>query len=342
MGDFFMERVFTVRKSFQTMDDPFSTLASKVLAGEASDEEKRALKQLLLESDEYSFMYSRIKEYWDAGVNTSLISDREGFETELFRQLNLVKKSEKQSGIRKLYRKIAGVAAILLCVIAVSFFHLHQINSGHAYTFAAQNEPAEYLLPDGSAVTLNKNSTLTYQSNFGKRRRDVRLSGEGFFDVTKDATRPFSVEITGTRTEVLGTRFNVKEQNNRIITSLVEGSVRFSSQNCNTLLSPGEEVIYHTRSKSYEVSRIDPQLRTAWILRRLNYDDITFGELAEKLEQIYRVKIEINDKKIAGHILSVSFLTEETAGDILDALKDELGFSLSFNADSTRITIDNQ
>lgn len=213
---------------------------------------------------------------------------------------------------------------------------------GHTYTFAAQNEPTQYLLPDGSTVTLNKNSTLTYRSNFGKKRRDVRLSGEGFFDVVKDSTHPFSIEVAGTKTEVLGTRFNVKEKGSRVITSLIEGSIRFSSQNCRALLSPGEVVVYHVGTKSYKVSQIDPQLSIAWISGRVNYDGITFEELSKKLEQIYQVTIKITDEKIADHTLSVSFLTEETVGDILDALKEELGFSLSFSADSTRITIDNK
>jgi len=320
------------------MDDQFSKLVSKVLASEANYEEKQQLKQLLLDSKEHTLLFNQLKEYWDADVQLNK-TNKESFETSVMAQLNFEPEIRK-SKYRKLYLQIASVAAVVFFAMTCGMAYLYTAQPNEIYTYSAQSIPVDYLLADGTKVTLNKNSSLTYSSNFGKERRDVKLTGEAFFNVTKDKTKPFAVEALGTKTEVLGTSFNVSVNNKtgNVKTTLVEGSVRFMAKNCEQILKPGEEIAFNTNSQKFELKKTDTQYNTAWVSGRYNYNDVTFADLANKLEKIYKLKIDISDSKIANRIVSASFLNEEPVEEILKALENELGFSYEIK-DSTKINI---
>ncbi len=311
------------------MENEFSQLASKVLAGEASDDEKKVMKQILLESTEHSLLYNQLKEYWDAEVKLTGKRDKEAFEANLLARLDF-EPEVQVSKYRKLYLRIASAAAILFFVMTCSFVYLYVARPHQkSYTYATQSTPVEYTLTDGTKVTLNKNSSLTFNSDFGDKRRDVKLIGGAFFKVTKDRTRPFSVEALGTKTEVLGTSFNIttNDEKSEVSTTLVEGSVHFTAHNCDVLLKPGEEVVYDTFSEKHVTKEIDTQYNTAWVSGRYNYRNIKFGDLIAKLEDIYNLKIQISDqKRIENRIISASFIKDEPIEEILNALDTELDF----------------
>lgn len=321
------------------MKDQFSQLVSKVLAGEASVDEKKSLQQMLLDSSENTLIYNQIKEYWNADVNLTQNRDNKTFEENLMAQLESEPKLQT-SGFRKVYLRIASAAAILFFLATCSLAYLYTSVPRQLYTYSAQETPIEYLLKDGTKVTLNKNSSITFLSNYGDKRRDVKLNGEAFFKVTKDKTRPFSVEALGTRTEVLGTTFNVKsvQETGHVITTLVSGSVRYMAENCDELLKPGQEIDYNKNSRKFELQKIDTQYNTAWVSGRFSFNNLKFSELAEKLEHIYKLKIEIADSEIADRVVSASFLYDEPIEDILSALEEPLGFTCTIK-DSTQINI---
>jgi transmembrane sensor len=320
------------------MKDKFSELVSKVLAGEASDEEKTSLQKLLLESNEHSLMYNQLKEYWDADVKLKIM-DKEAFEANLMAQLDF-ETGTQSSKYNKFYFRIASAAAVVFFVMTCSLAMLYTSNPKEFYTYSTQSTPVEYTLKDGTKVTLNKNSSLTYSSDFGENRRDVKLTGEAFFNVTKDKVRPFAVEALGTKTEVLGTSFNIRanKESGSVTTTLLEGSVRFMAENCEQVLKPGEEIVFNTNSQKYELEKVDTQYNSAWVSGRFNYKNVSFAYLVDKLEHIYKTKIVIEDSKIANRIVSASFLNDEPVENIIQAMQNELEFSYK-TKDSTQINI---
>lgn len=319
------------------MNDHFSELVSKVLAGEASSDEKQQLKMLLVENKEQTLLYNQLKEYWDADVKI-IHKNTESLEAKVLSQLNFEPEIRK-SKYKKLYLRISSVAAVVFFAMTCGLAYLYTSEPKEFYTYSAQSAPVEYLLEDGTRVMLNKNSSLTFASDFGNKRRNVKLIGEAFFKVAKDRFRPFEVEALGTKTEVLGTSFNVQANTEKkeVTTTLVEGSVKFLAEECAVMLKPGDEIVYSQRTKKYALSKTDVQYNTAWFAGRYIYNNMSFAGLIEKLERIYHIKIDINDKAIAERIVSASFLTEEPIENILDALKTELKYS--YNIDSNIITI---
>ena len=112
------------------------------------------------------------------------------------------------------------VAAIFMAVLGISFYLLkNQFISSDELAGAVEPELIEKVaergqkltvkLPDGSMVKLNANSRISYLSNFGNDSRDLQLTGEAFFEVQRDESRPFKIFLGDLEVEVLGTSFNV-------------------------------------------------------------------------------------------------------------------------------------
>jgi ferric-dicitrate binding protein FerR (iron transport regulator) len=310
------------------MKKEFTQLVSNVLSGEASDKEKKSLEQMLLENSGHSQIYNQLKEYWDAEVHLTNRREKGSLEAGIFSKLSL-EMEVKQLTLRKLFIRFSSAAAILFFAISCILAYLYTAAPKEYYTFSAQSKAIEYTLKDGTKVMLNKNSSVTYCSDYSENSRNVKLTGEAFFNVVKNKSKPFIVEALGTKTEDIGTSFNIKSnaENSTVTTTLVEGSILFKADNYNILLKPGQELIYNNGLKKGLLKKTDIQYQTAWTLGRYNYVDIKFADLAVKLAHIYHLKIEIADQKIAGRVVSASFLTDEPVEDILKSLQNELGFT---------------
>lgn len=139
------------------------------------------------------------------------------------------------------------------------------------------------VLPDGSSVWLNAASTLRFPATFTASERSVELKGEAYFEIARDARRPFRVKVAGlTEVEVLGTHFNIMayEERTAIRTTLLEGAVKvtpFTGTGAASvkLLRPGQQARLYNAA-TLEVGIIDPDEAVAWKngLFRFNDDDI--------------------------------------------------------------------
>lgn len=100
-------------------------------------------------------------------------------------------------------------------------------------------------LPDGSEVWLNSASSITYPTAFVGKERKVTITGEAYFEVAKDKTKPFFVQSGNQKIEVLGTHFNVMAYADEQVmkTTLLEGSVKITVHNNTSILKPGEQAI---------------------------------------------------------------------------------------------------
>ncbi|NJK95371.1 MAG: FecR domain-containing protein, partial [Bacteroidales bacterium] len=155
-----------------------------------------------------------------------------------FRKVNLKKTGKNKNSIIKLYGWSIKVAAVLLIVIAGTFFIYKQLRiktSVPETTFSEFNVPrgsrSHIFLPDGTSVWLNAESSLKFSQSFGKNQRDIILSGEAFFDVVRNEKIPFVVKAKNTIVKVLGTSFNIKAypDENFVETTVVRGKVQVSS-----------------------------------------------------------------------------------------------------------------
>lgn len=169
----------------------------------------------------------------------------------------------------------------------------------------------ELALSDGTHIYLNAGSSLRYPVRFPRLGpRDVYLDGEGYFTVSSDENRPFTVHTAAMDTRVHGTQFNVSSYPNdhNTFTVLVEGSVSVIEENEHgnsvvTLLQPGQRAIYE--GGSIEVEEADVDKYTAWVEGKLLFTDDRFGLILKKLERHFDVEIdnryvELNSRRFTG------------------------------------------
>ncbi len=151
-------------------------------------------------------------------------------------------------------------------------------------------------LVDGTKVWLNSETTLEYPTHFGQNRREVTLVGEAFFEVHKDASRPFIVNVKGAAVKVLGTSFNVKAYNEEeaVTTTLVTGRVLLESQHNSArnemILKPGMQGVISAH-EDIIVNEVDPLIYSAWKDGEFRFENKPLEEILLSLQRWYDVEV---------------------------------------------------
>ena len=157
----------------------------------------------------------------------------------------------------------------------------------------------QIMLADGTKVWLNSASKLTFPQYFTGNERRVILSGEAFFEVTRDVKKPFIVETARMDVKVLGTRFNVNayEDNKEVSTTLVNGSVEVSSGDQQTIrLVPGEQA--YGEENELEKREVNVRLYTSWIEGKFMFNNTELEEIAKQISRWYDVQIFFSNENV--------------------------------------------
>ncbi len=184
-------------------------------------------------------------------------------------------------------------------------------------------------LSDGSHVFLNAGTTLKYPVKFiNGSERQVFLKGEAYFEVAKDEQDPFVVTVENQmNVRALGTAFNISsyEEDRTINTVLIEGSVGIYDKektfNLNeaTLLDPNHKAAWHREHHEIGIERVETEVYTAWMQRKLIFKHAPFNVLKKKLERFYNVNIQNKNRVLDESTFNASF-NNETIDQVLQTL----------------------
>jgi ferric-dicitrate binding protein FerR (iron transport regulator) len=185
----------------------------------------------------------------------------------------------------------------------------------------------DFMLPDGSHVWLNSGSALEYPVAFAKNIRQVKLTGEAFFDVKKDPLHPFIVHAGKINIEVKGTRFNVSNYPGETHAELIleTGSVRLFEGNYTdnktlAFIKPGERALLDNTQKKLSVSGTDVEKYTSWKEGLLIFRDDKMDEVVRQLNKKFNVDIILQDAELKEYIYTATF-QDESLTQILELLK---------------------
>ena len=375
--------------------DRIWTLVSRKLSGEATALELAEIDELI-KTKAYSDLYLQaINEYW----NIPLEKDEEFLEATYHLHLERLKErgfdleTEKDESTplyldydeplpAKRSRKKIFLATGILAATAFTFFVFYTIKLKNTTSIPSKIQFAQsevitksgsrtrIQLPDGTMVWLNGSSKLVYDNNnFGEKIRQVTLSGEGYFDVVKNADKPFIIHTAKMDIKVLGTAFNVKaypgEKNTE--TSLVRGTIEVTLKGHqekitmkandklivqNDDVTSGKKEVIASKKQTAASSgsfmylghlTLSPKdntvIETAWVDNKLVFDNETFEDLAIKMERWYGVSIKFTHAKLKRAHFTGTF-DKETVTDALTALQLTSAFTYSIKNDI--ITIANQ
>ncbi len=242
---------------------------------------------------------------------------------------------------RRLMLKVAVPAAAAVVLVAVLSIHLFMGREEAVTTYSTAYLETEYIvLPDSSKVWLNSATTLTYGSDFNKRDREVTLSGEAFFDVSKNPSKPFVVRMKDAEITVKGTSFNVTayDGENGIQAALLTGQIQFQTGQDYIYLSPGEVISYNRQDRSMSKSRKDVNQYCSWLEGKLDCESITLDLLFSRLTSLYGTEINYVPVKYKDKAIRVMLDTQESMDDVLGALSVIVPISWTWQDDGS-ITI---
>jgi transmembrane sensor len=193
---------------------------------------------------------------------------------------------------------------------------------------------SQIILADGTKIWLNAGSTLSYPVSFTGNSREVYLSGEAFFEVSTDRSKPFYVITGDLRIKVTGTRFNVTSYSDDVVTQavLVEGKIEAAKNRLfsrSVELSPGECIVYDRKENKIQKDKVDVELYTSWVNGYLLIENEPVVEIFKKLERYY-------DKKIVVEKLSDQprFTGKLNLDDDLEKVLNNIAFSAAFSVEN--------
>lgn len=201
----------------------------------------------------------------------------------------------------------------------------------------------EVQLSDGTVVHLNAGTALRYPVQFVKNKnREVYLTGEAYFDVSKDKAHPFTVNTQEMNVEVLGTKFNVDCYSNNSSTDvvLVEGKVSlYKRQKINQnqiYLTPGLKGSTQKGQSEIKTEQVNTDYYTDWVKGSLVFKNASFDDIIKKLERRYNVTF-INKNKTLGREIFNARFDNEPIEVVLKYFSDS--YAIDYNIDRDKITI---
>ena len=174
----------------------------------------------------------------------------------------------------------------------------------------AIGEVRQVSLPDNSTVWLNSNSTLYYPEEFKGKTRQVRLEGEAFFDVSKDAKHPFTVQAMDHGIKVLGTQFDVEAYPDNATlfrTTLVSGRVvvtrKEGLRSHTAALVPGQRYTYNAGTGAASIAYVDTESLTSWRTGRISFSHTSLKDVLAMIGNTFGIRFVVNN----AHILDESY-----------------------------------
>lgn len=228
--------------------------------------------------------------------------------------------------------KYTAVASIALLIVAGTFSLFKTAPADLpvlAETRSLVGTTTKLTLDDGSTVELNASSSLTYPLKFQQKSRNVTLNGEAYFEIAKDAKRPFIVEVNNMNIEVLGTQFNVRsyDDDQKAITTLVEGSVRINFNHPDFTLStpvvlkPNQQVIFDKTTNNIEIKQVKADLYASWKEGQCFFENEQLSDILKVLERQFGITITLSSPQLGNQTFSGFFSQQEGIIQILDSFK---------------------
>lgn len=218
----------------------------------------------------------------------------------------------------------AAAAVAVLCLMGWSAYYMFAPIP--LQTISTLADTRSITLPDQTVIVLNRYSSLTYPERFRGKDRQVKLKGEAYFEVSKDARHPFKVEAEDVMVQVLGTHFNVEAypEDTQVKATLLEGSVAVSligQTEERLVLSPNESAIYNKEMKSLTLqTETDAAEEIVWQNGTLLFKSVPLQEIARQLSNAFHTDIRIESADLQNYRMTASFSDGETLDEILSLL----------------------
>ncbi|AXY77861.1 DUF4974 domain-containing protein [Paraflavitalea soli] len=199
---------------------------------------------------------------------------------------------------RRLYPwRVAAAVIITGALIAMIYFFSGRGGTDTPVTLATVNASQVDTLPDGSVITLNRHSSLSYAGAYNEKNRTVELKGEAFFSVAPNKKKPFIIHVNGITVTVTGTSFNIKTTGTKTEVIVETGTVQVSNSKQTVALTPKEKITVSHPDSTLAKEEVTDQLYKYYRDKTFVCDHTPLWKLVQVLNEAYDVNIVIESKE---------------------------------------------
>ena len=330
--------------------DIVGEMITRYLTGEATAEQEKRLKDWIAENPENERLYLGYKKAFELSkthynphapeiLDIDLDKEWDQFlNNKKGEQTKTVTLSAPATASRRVWLRVAaGVLLLLVAGTVINYF----IGNRSQVILSTLDERREFTLPDGSRVTLNQYSELSYAKDFPETVRIVSLKGEAFFDVESQVGSPFAITAHDLEITVLGTSFNVQayDRNQEIEVVVQTGTVELGHETDQELITlhAGEKGIYQKTNNLISKETNDDINFLSWKTRKITFVQEDLSTVAQTLSRIYQVNIYFSADILPTCEVTVTF-DNQTLDAVLNVLRNTLDLSYQTDGDQIEIT----
>ncbi|MFA4867692.1 MAG: FecR domain-containing protein [Pedobacter sp.] len=329
------------------MENPIKQLFVKFILNRCSPQEIAEVKEMVssggYEQEWFEAMEETEKEFANAD-HQSLIINEEG----IFDKINTTIGTKRPFFNTKRIWLVA--AALVFLAMSIGLLLIKPEVEGPRLA-EVNNEKSEETkdtthkwvkLPDGSSVQLNVDSYLEYPESFGgKALREVRLTGEAYFDIKHDAKHPFVIYTGKIKTTVLGTAFNINAYhvNESVTVTVTRGKVKVEDEKkVLAVLTPDQQLAWNVKLPEPTKVNVKAETVVEWKKHDLIMDDMSMENAAQMIADRYGVKIQFKNEKVKNCRFTAAFLNRNDINQVLSVVGDITGSTLTLK--DNLVTID--
>lgn len=314
----------------------FHLLFNRLLDNSITEEELDELLQIILKTEMEDQVKSMLDEYWEKIANQASTVRPDAQSNERFTRIisnpGITGKYKNVKSIEEIdssskYGWWIGIAAAALLLIIAGIWGVFDSSISNESTLLetgiAFDGKQIVHLPDGSTVIMNEGSRLSYQENFGEERREISFSGEGYFEIQSDPSRPFIVHTGQVNTTVLGTAFNLVAYEDRaeVLVAVERGEVTVGAgDHIYDHIFPEEQLVVNTNTMRYEKEKADLERILAWKHDFLILDNVSIDDAASQIGAVFGVDIHIENSDMKKCLINAAFLHNESLEQVLRVL----------------------
>ena len=296
-----------VKRNENHMNDE---LLVKYLLGEVSIAERNLVDRWINETPENKKYFTHFQLIWETSKQLVIPSSINADDAWKRFQKRTEEAAKKPAVVRRIPAGRTWLRAASIAVLIATLAYLISDRFAKPVTVVSSASPVKDTLPDGSFVTLNKNSSIRYPRKFKSEQRQVELKGEAFFTVTPDKKKPFVIAVNDITVTVVGTSFNIKSLAGKTQVVVETGVVRVTRNRQTIELRPGEKVVAGQADTAMKKEVVTDQLHKYYRTREFVCDRTPLWKLVEVLNEAYDANIIIGNDKLKSLLLNATFYNE--------------------------------
>jgi len=282
----------------------FDLVASKYLSGEASKDEKSWLLSAIQDNTDLRTAFHAMQSSYSlANTQTANFDSNAAFAS--FKEASGIgTKKAKTRSMRTLSQWVAA-AAVLVFISGTAW---HFMQKEPMQELHSQLVLVEKTTPDGSVITLNEFSQISYPKQF-EETRAITLKGQAFFEVAPDAAHPFSVSVGNVTVTVLGTGFDISSYpySDSISVVVSHGKVMVSTQTDTVYLEKGQRADYSKSTEELSQSANEDRNYLSWKTKKLEFNGTPLKQVCADLQRFYGKSIVLENDSIADCKLTATY-----------------------------------